>query len=131
MKRVVLSLLFVMGVMGLQAQSYEFLTFQSTTGDKSVKALGTVITFADGQMNVKNADEEFSLTLSELSKFFFSDTSAAIENISDGTDTAVSVYTVSGQFIGIFADEASANAQLPKGIYVMKGKNNSKKLMVE
>lgn len=131
MRRFVLSLFCMMGIAGMQAQSYDYLTFQSNAGEVSVKALGTVITFSDGNMLVKNGDEELTFALGELQKFYFSDTAAGIESVVDNDGSAVSVFSVSGQFVGRFADSKSAASQLSKGIYVVKGKDNSKKLLVE
>lgn len=119
----------MMSFLGIKAQTYDFLTFQSTTGEKSVKAIGTVITFEDGIMKVKNLEEEYSLSLSQLQKIYFSDTPASVENISVGEDNSFSVYAISGQFVGIYSKLAEIE-KLPKGIYVVKGTDTTSKITV-
>lgn len=131
MKRVILSILAVMAFVGMQAQSYDYLTFVSNGGEKSMKITGTVISFSNGNMVVKNAAEEYTVALSDLKKFYFSDEASAIEAVADDSNEPVVVYSVSGQLIGNFDNAASAKNQLSKGIYVVKGKNESKKMMVE
>lgn len=96
-----------------------------------MKITGTVISFSNGNMVVKNAAEEYTVALSDLKKFYFSDGTSAIEAVADDSNEPVVVYSVSGQLIGSFDNAASAKNQLSKGIYVVKGKNESKKMMVE
>lgn len=131
MKRLVLSMLCVLGCFAAQAQSYDYLTFVTNNGEQSVKALGTVITFTDGNINVKAGDTEFSLPLADVQKFFFATEASAIDTINADTTTGVLVYTVSGQFMGRFTDQRAVEAQLPKGIYVTKGNGETKKVMVK
>ena len=118
-----------MSFLGSKAQTYEFLTFQSTTGEKSVKATGTVITFEDGIMKVKNLEEEYSLSLSQLQKMYFSDAAAYVGSISTREDKPLSVYAISGQFVGNYSEFAEIE-KLPKGIYVVKGNDTTSKITV-
>lgn len=130
MKRFILSVICVMSFFGMQAQSYDYLTFQTSDGEQSVAALGTVITFSNGNMVVKNGQEEYTIALSNLNKFYFSDSASGIQEMEKSSEPVV-VYTVSGQLIGRFSDANTAKANLPRGIYVTKGKNESNKMMVE
>lgn len=131
MKRILLSMLCAFGCFAAQAQSYDYLIFLTTSGEQSVKAIGTVITFTDGNINVKATDAEFTLPLADLQKFFFSTEASAIELIGEEQHSDIMVYTVSGQFIGRFVDQRTVETQLPKGIYVTKGNGETKKMMVK
>ena len=59
----------------LGAQTYDYLTFQTSDGAlHSIKTSGLVITFSDGQMKATAGSENLSLSLTELTKMYFSDT---------------------------------------------------------
>jgi vacuolar-type H+-ATPase subunit I/STV1 len=54
------------------ADDYNKLTFEQNSGNKtSITSVGTVITFDGNTLTAVNGDEQYTLTLSELRKMFF------------------------------------------------------------
>ena len=96
-----------------------------------MKADGMVITFSDGKMIVKNNEETSTFDLSHMSKFFFSKTPTAIAQPKVETGDEVSVYSVSGQFAGVYGSVDAAKNALARGIYVVKDKQTTRKMIVK
>ncbi len=131
MKRLVLISLCIMGSMASFAQTFDYLTFVTAQGEKSMKSDGLVITFSDGKMTAKNAEGTATFDLSSLSKFFFSETATAIEQPTVETADGVTVYCVSGQFAGVYGSVEAARNALAKGIYIVKDKRTTRKIFVK
>ncbi len=132
MKRILFSILCTIAACTVQAQSYEVITFESTTGSEVMKAVGTVITFVDGNLVAKNDAKEIVLPLARLKKFYFAGDPASVDALSAETEVAdVVIYTLSGMRLGHYKNIAAAEALLPKGIYVMKSNSTSKKIIVK
>jgi hypothetical protein len=113
------------------AQSYSYLTFATAKGEQSMKSEGMVITFSDGKLIAKNAEETVEFDIADLSKFFFSETPTAISVPDASESSEVTVYNVSGQYVGKFRSSDTLETQLPKGIYVVKDKTETRKLIVK
>ncbi len=131
MKRLVLISLCIMGSLASFAQTCDYLTFSTVQGEKSMKSDGLVITFSDGKMIAKNAEEKVTFDLSSMSKLFFSDTATAIEQPTVDDGDGVTVYCVSGQFAGVYDSVNAAKNALPKGIYIVKDKCTTRKIFVK
>ena len=130
MNRILLLFLCALGSVCAHADNYDYLVFQTVDGEQSVTAVGTVITFSGDNMVVNSQGEEVLLPLANLQQFFFSALPAGIDSVSAET-AEVTVYTVSGQFVGRFADARAMETALPKGLYVAKGNGETRKLMVK
>ena len=74
MRKAVMILAVMLAFCGrLGAQTYDYLTFQTSDGAlHSIKTSGLVITFSDGQMKATAGSENLSLSLTELTKMYFS-----------------------------------------------------------
>ena len=131
MKRTVLISLCMIGSLASFAQTYDYLTFATTQGEKSMKADCMVITFSDGKMIVKNNEETSTFDLSQMSKFFFSKTPTAIAQPEVEAGDEVTVYSVSGQFAGVYGSVEAAKNALARGIYVVKDKQTTRKMIVK
>ncbi len=118
------------------AETYEYLVFTTAAGEVSMKAEGTKITFSDGNLIAKNAEDTQTLPLSSLSKFYFSDTAS---NTMTGIDEVSSapiaekadVYNISGQRIGSYSYTEGETLPLPEGVYIVKGTSGTKKITVK
>ena len=87
----------------VKADDYGFLTLEDSNGaSQSVVAVGTRITFADGNITATNGTSAVSMPLSKLARLYFSDTSTGIEGISTDKGEA-EVTTVSGVSVGHFS----------------------------
>lgn len=118
-----------------QAYDYPYLTLQKSDGtEQSVAVEQLKLTFSDGQLVLSNSDGTTTISLSDLSKMYFSTSATAgiSTQITEATDDSpVEVYTLSGMSIGSFESVAEAKKQLKAGIYVMKSKTRTLKITVK
>ncbi len=133
MKKIPLLVLFVLACASLRAANYEYLVFTTTGGDITMKADGLKMTFSDGNLVAANNEETRTIALSSLSKFCFSDGTTGVENAPAATaDEEAGVYNASGQLAGHVGNGTTVETlQLPKGVYIVKGKTQSRKLVVQ
>ena len=119
MKRYMLMMALVaMTALTANAGSYDYLLVQKTDGtSQSFAALGLSITFENGNMVLKENGNSTSLSLTDLSKMFFSATAepSGIDGMTENpTLNTAAVYDLSGRKV--------VKGQLPKGIYIINGK---------
>ena len=115
----------------LGAQTYDSLTFQTSDGAlHSIKASELVITFSDGQMKATAGSESLSLSLTELTKMYFSDTNGIDMAEISGSKEPVSVYGTDGRLVGTYQDMDAARASLKRGAYVLKTGDKTVKIAV-
>ncbi len=132
MKKFSILLLFILVCSFARADSYEYLVFHTSSGELSITAEGARITFEDGNLIASNGSETQTMALTDVSKFCFSHDTTGIEVLSfgDGAEE-VDVYSAAGIFVGRCAYDAVSSLALPKGIYILKGEQTSKKFIVE
>ena len=120
--RKVFLLAFCLGVLGIQAENYTYLTFEMTDGTKtSVPASSLTLTFSGSTLTAGSQ----TFTLSNLSKMYFSttDETTGIEEISIAAlDEATEIYDLQGHKI--------PREQMRKGVYIVKTKQRTCKMMV-
>lgn len=123
MKRLYLLLTLLIGSYSVNAGEYAYLTFETITGAKaSVSVSGLAITIFGSTLNAGNR----SFMLSNLSKMYFStsDETSGIENIMvTEWDEAVVVYDLNGREL--------TKSQLQNGVYVVKTKKGTHKIVVK
>ena len=79
MKKIFLMLAFVASFVTANAGDYKFLTVQQTNGvEQSFTASGLTITFSSGNMVFNENGTSTTVSLSGLSKMFFSDEATGI-----------------------------------------------------
>ena len=104
---------------------YSYLTFETTDGAKaSVSVEGLTLSISGTTLTTNSQ----SFTLSNLSKMYFSTTdettTTGIENISIETlDEATDIYDLQGHKV--------TKAQMKKGVYIVKTKNKTYKMVVK
>lgn len=131
MKRILLSILCVIGVTIAKAYDYNYLVFQTANGTStSVDVKDLTITINGTSLVVTNNSGTQSFTLSDLSKMYFSST-AGITDISSDKNQEVEIYSPSGMFVGKFDNLLSAQKQLDKGIYFVKSDNQTSKINIQ
>ena len=117
-----------------QAYDYPYLTLQKTDGtEQSVAVEQLKLTFSNGQLVLSNGDGTATISLSNLSKMYFttSATAGISTQITEATDEGpVEVYTLSCMSMGCFESVAEAKKQLKAGVYVMKSKTRTLKITV-
>lgn len=124
MKKIYLLLMMAMaGAQSLRAADYTYLTFETTDGAKaSVEVSSLTITVSGNTLTAGSQ----TFTLSNLLKMYFSnaDETTAIEEITAETlDEAVDVYDLQGHKV--------SKDQLRKGVYIVKSKSRTYKMMVK
>ena len=128
MKKIILILIIVMGTLTAQASDFTYLTFETTDGAKvSVPVSSLTITISGNTLTA--GSQEF--TLSNLKKMYFSNTdqTTGIEEMANATlDEATEIYDLNGRKMG---NGEWSNGKLPKGVYIVKTKNKTYKMLVK
>ena len=123
MKRIVLLLMAVVGVLTMQAADYTYLTFETTDGAKASVAVENLTITISGTTLTAGTQ---SFTLSNLAKMYFSasdDSTTGIEEITSATlDEATDIYDLQGHKV--------SKAQMCKGVYIVKTKSKTFKMVV-
>ena len=124
MKRIVLLLMAVVGVLTMQAADYTFLTFETTDGAKASVAVENLTITISGTTLTAGTQ---SFTLSNLAKMYFStsdESTTGIEEITSATlDEATDIYDLQGHKV--------SKTQMCKGVYIVKTKSKTFKMVVK
>ena len=126
MKKIALLIFTLVGTMLMQAEEkYSYLTFEMTDGKKvSVNAESLKLS-VNGNTLTAGAQ---SFTLTNLSKMYFSTSDESntsdIEEVSSATlDDAIEIYDLQGHQVN--------KAQMRKGVYIVKTKEKTCKIVVK
>ena len=133
MKKIVLLLMTLAGALTVQGRvhtlqemaerAYNFLTFEMTDGAKVSIAISSLTLTING--NTLTAGSQ-TFTLSNLSKMYFSNTdeTTGIEEMTSATlEEAAEIYDLQGHRI--------AKEQMTKGVYIVKTKSKTQKIVVK
>ena len=123
MKKIVLLLMTLVGALTVQAdEAYAYLTFETTDGARvSVPVSSLTLTVSGTTLTAGSQ----SFTLSNLSKMYFSndDETTGIESITLGNlDEATDIYDLQGHKV--------SKEQMKKGVYIVKTKSRTYKMIV-
>ncbi len=124
MKRVFIFFLMMMGTLATYADDFPYLTFVTTTGEKtSVGSASLIITVEDGKL--KAGSQTF--VLSDLAKMYFStsdeSTSTGIEEVGiNSLDDAAEIYDLQGRKMD--------NSHNKKGVYILENNERKRKVSV-
>ena len=123
MKKILLLFMAMVGTMTAQADNYSFLTFETTDGAKASVAVENLTLTISGTTLTAGSQQ---FTLSNLSKMYFStadETTTGIEEVTAATlDEATDIYDLQGHKI--------SKEQMRKGVYIVKTKNRTYKMVV-
>ena len=122
-KRLFLLLLTMVGGLSVQAGSYTYLTFQTTDGAKvSVPVASLAITISGNALTV--GTQTFVLTNLKTMYFSAANETTAIQQVTRETlDEAVAIYDLQGHQV--------EKAQMKSGVYIVKTKQKSFKMIVK
>ena len=123
MKKFFLFLTILVGTLTAQAEDYTYLTFETTDGAKASVAVADLTLTISGTTLTAGTQ---SFTLSNLSKMYFSNTdeTTGIEAITSATlDEATDIYDLQGHKV--------TKAQMQKGVYIVKTKNRTYKIVMK
>ena len=131
MKKIVFLMMVWMGALMMQADdNYPYLTFETTDGAK-VSVNTESLKLAINGTTLTVGDQQFTLT--NLSKMYFStadeSTTTGIDEVGSATlDDATEIYDLSGKKM---ATSDWSNGQLPRGVYIVKTKERTCKIVVK
>lgn len=137
MKKGIVALLCVLGVMTASSAEYEYpyMVMQATDGTaESIAAESLVITVSGGQLVAVNNSGTQRFTLSELEKMYFSTSETSIVMLCSSEEDAgseVEVVSVTGVVLGRFTSVSEARAAMKRGIYVLKSAGETIKIAAE
>ena len=124
MKKIVLLFMALAGALNMMADNaYTYLTFETTDGAKASIPVESLKLTING--NTLTADSQ-TFILSNLSRMYFSttdETISGIEEITSATlDEATAIYDLQGHKV--------SKEQMKKGVYVVKTKHKTYKMIV-
>ena len=123
MKKLFIIFMVLVGILTVQAEDYTYLTFETTDGVKaSVPVESLKLTISGTTLTAGTQ----SFTLSNLSKMYFStvDETSGIEEITNATlDEANDIYDLQGHKV--------SKENMKKGVYIVKTKNRTYKMIVK
>ena len=113
----------MVGTLTAQADNYTYLTFETTDGARASVAVENLTLTISGTTLTAGSQQ---FTLSNLSKMYFStadETTTGIEEVTAATlDEATDIYDLQGHKI--------SKEQMRKGVYIVKTKNRTYKMVV-
>ena len=139
MKKILFSLMLTCaaGTAHADDYTYPYLVLVSDDGTQTALSVEQLeLTISDGQLVAANASGTQSFTLAQLKKMAFSDEVNVVDAINQvktqvEDSGSADIYTVSGIHLGTFAHIGEAQATLPKGIYIVKQKDQTHKISVK
>ena len=126
MKSFILGILMMIGTLPAMAGNYPYLTFELTDGTKVSVSVSSLTLTVNGT-TLKAGSQTF--TISNLSKMYFSSTdettngATAIEELTADDLEGKEIYDLNGH-------KLDSDAQLPRGVYIVKSKNKTCKIVV-
>ena len=129
MKKIILLFMTLVGTLTAQADGYTYLTFETTDGAKASVAVSDLTLTISGTTLTAGSQ---TFTLSNLSKMYFStsdESTTGIEEITNAAmDEATEIYDLSGKKI---VNGKLSNGKLPHGVYIVKTKSKTFKMVVK
>jgi len=123
MKKLLVLLTMMIGTLAVHAADYTYLTFETTDGAKASVSVGNLTLSISGTTLTAGSQ---SFTLSNLSKMYFStadETTTGIQEVTSvALDEATDIYDLQGHKV--------TKEQMRKGIYIVKTKNRTYKMVV-
>ena len=123
MKKIILFMTMMVGVLAAHADSYTFLTFETTDGAKASVSVSDLTLTISGTTLTAGTQ---SFTLTNLSKMYFSTSDETTTGISEvmkaDLDEATDIYDLQGHKV--------TKAQMNRGVYIVKTKSRTYKMVV-
>ncbi len=125
MKNFILGILMTIGALPAIAGNYPYLTFELTDGAKVSVSVSSLTVSVNGT-TLKAGSQTF--TISNLAKMYFSSTdetsgATAIDELTADDLEGKEVYDLNGH-------KLDSDSQLPRGVYIVKSKNKTCKIVV-
>ena len=121
-KLLLLSLLTIAWMSAKAVTPYKYMEFKTIENTSFVvEAEGLEIEINDGVVSLSNASgQKMNIDASTLVSMQFTDSLAAIDNITVDSDSKVQVYKLDGTVVGTFTNVSNAIDTLAPGVYILK-----------
>ena len=128
MRHCILILALLAGSLQVSANDYKYLVLEQSDGTTiDLTSEGLVMTFADGKLV---ANDGTAVALSSLSQMYFSKEPTGIEEVVAENGGPVAVYSITGAYVGRYADARLARLSLPKVVYMMKSNGKTQRIAI-
>ena len=132
MKSFILGILMTVGTLPTMAGNYPYLTFELTDGTKVSVSVSSLTLTVNGT-TLKAGSQTF--TISNLSKMYFSSTdetsgATAIDELTADDLEVKEIYDLNGHKIELQITNYEL-PKLPRGVYIVKSKNKTCKIVVK
>jgi hypothetical protein len=132
MKSFILGILMTIGALPMMAGDYPYLTFELTDGTKVSVSVSSLTLTVNGT-TLKAGSQTF--TISNLSKMYFSSTdetsgATAIDELTADDLEGKEIYDLNGHKIELQITNYEL-PKLPRGVYIVKSKNKTCKIVVK
>lgn len=132
MKSFILGILMTVGTLPTMAGNYPYLTFELTDGTKVSVSVSSLTLTVNGT-TLKAGSQTF--TISNLSKMYFSSTdetsgATAIDELTADDFEGKEIYDLNGHKIELQITNYEL-PKLPRGVYIVKSKNKTCKIVVK
>lgn len=132
MKSFILGILMTVGTLPTMAGNYPYLTFELTDGTKVSVSVSSLTLTVNGT-TLKAGSQTF--TISNLSKMYFSSTDetsgvTAIDELTADDFEGKEIYDLNGHKIELQITNYEL-PKLPRGVYIVKSKNKTCKIVVK
>lgn len=129
MKKVLLVLLMMTGMLTAHAESYTHLTFEKSDGTLTSVALSSLSITISGT-TLTAGDQSFALA--DLTKMYFTTADVtAIDEVNTAVNGEVEVFSMSGIAMGKFTTMQEAMSSLRTGVYIVKSNGKTIKVAVK
>ena len=121
-KLLILSLLTIAWMSVNAVTPYKYMEFKTTENTSVVvEAEGLEIKINDGVLSLSNTSgQKMNIDASTLVSMQFTDSSAAIDNITVDSNSKVQAYKLDGTVVGTFTNVSNAINTLEPGVYILK-----------
>ena len=131
MKKALLTLFIIVASLAAQAYDYPYLIFQTTDGTVHAIAVESLtIDVSGSNLVATNSEGSQTFALAELSKMFFSESVTGVGEMFSPDGGEVDVFAVTGAHLGRYANAKEATTHLKTGMYLLKSKSATIKIVV-
>lgn len=129
MKKVLLVLLMMTGMLTAHADSYTYLTFEKSDGTLTSVPLSSLSITISGT-TLTAGDQTFALA--DLTKMYFTTADVtAIDEVNTAVNGEVEVFSMNGVAMGKFTTMQEAMSSLRTGVYIVKSNGKTVKVAVK
>lgn len=129
MKKVLLVLLMMTGMLTAHADSYTYLTFEKSDGTLTSVPLSSLSITISGT-TLTAGDQSFALA--DLTKMYFTTADVtAIDEVKAAVNGEVEVFSMNGVAMGKYTTVQEAMSSLKTGVYIVKSNGKTVKVAVK